>query len=212
VKGELLPILFGALLTLLTAWGLGKILLRTVHVRLCRWEEDLFAFLTGSACLSLLVFLLSSLHLATRSAFAVLCASAGGLLSWRNPLKPARERLPRMPRTWLVLFVAPFAAYTFLYFFNALAPQTNPGPSAFHLGNVMRWWTAAGFDPNNGSAFGSLPRGLDMLFLFAFSFGKHSAAVLVHFAFLLVLPCLMLATAGVLEWCALWFLRRCWST
>jgi hypothetical protein len=184
VKGELLPIFFGALLTLLTAWGLGKIMLSALHVRLCRWEEDLFAFLTGSACLSLLVFVLASLHLATRSAFAILCASTGALLYWRNPLKPAREKLPRMPRTWLVLFVAPFAAYTFLYFFNALAPETNPGPSAFHLDNVMRWWT----DPT----FPSPLQGLDMLFLFAFSFGKHPAAVLFNFAFLLALPWLML--------------------
>ena len=192
MNGELLPIFFGAFLTLFTAWSLGKILLRTYHVRLCRLEEDLFAFLTGSACLSLVVFVLSSLHLAARGAFAILCVAAAGLLYWRNGLKPARERLPRMPRAWLFLFVAPFAAYTFLYFFNALAPQTNVGPTAYHLGNVMRWWADAGFDRNTGSAFRNLPQGLDMLFLFAFSFGKHSAAVLVNFAFLLALPWLML--------------------
>ena len=33
----------------------------------------------------------------------------------------------------------------------------------------------------------AFPKGLEMLFLYAFAFGKHSAAALVHFAFLIAL-------------------------
>ena len=36
-----------------------------------------------------------------------------------------------------------------------------------------------------------LSQGAEMLFLFAFTFGRHSAAALVHFAFLCALPLLM---------------------
>jgi hypothetical protein len=192
VSDAVLEILCGALLTLITAWSLGKILLRSLRVRLCRLEEDLFAFLTGSACLSAAVFVLASLHLVGRGAFTILCVASIGFLYWRDWLRLARERLPRTPRMWLCLFAVPFTAYTFLYFFNALAPQANASATAYHLGNVMRWWADRGFDRYAGSAFANLPQGLEMLFLFAFPFGKHSAAVLVHFAFLLALPWLML--------------------
>lgn len=184
-------ILFGALLTLITAWSLGKALLKLLRVKLCRLEEDLVAFLAGSACLSAMVFALCSLHLAKRGVFTILCVVSVGFLYWRNWLRPAREKLPPVPRLWLCLFIGPFAVYTFVYFFNALAPQTNPGATGYHLGNVMRWWSARGFDHYTG-AFANLPQGLEMLFLFAFPFGKHSAAVLVHFAFLSALPWLML--------------------
>ncbi len=36
-----------------------------------------------------------------------------------------------------------------------------------------------------------LSQGVEMLFLFAFAFGKHSAAALVHFSFFCALPVLM---------------------
>jgi hypothetical protein len=86
------------------------------------------------------------------------------------------------------VFLLPFAAYTVLYFFNALAPEINPGGGAGHLGNVVLWWHDHGFVRSNLS----IPQGLEMLFLFAFSFGGHSSATLVHFVFVATLPWLML--------------------
>ena len=47
--------------------------------------------------------------------------------------------------------------------------------------------------PQTSSMYANLPQGMEMLFLFAFSFGKHSAATLVHFAFLCALPWMMLS-------------------
>ena len=46
---EVGAILLGAILTVLTAWTLGKILLRSLGLKLFRLEEDLIAFLAGSA-------------------------------------------------------------------------------------------------------------------------------------------------------------------
>jgi hypothetical protein len=193
VTREVMPIIWGAFLTLVTAWSLGKLFLRSLGASLYRLEEDLFAVLAGSACLSVMVFSLCSFHLARKGVFAalsVVCIAA----AWsRGALRPAAEKLPRMSELWLLLFLLPFAVYTVLYFFNALAPEESPGgDAAWHLESVARWWHYRGFVRSTGSMSDNLPQGLEMLFLFAFSFGRHSAASLVHFAFLATLPWLML--------------------
>ena len=188
VTQGVMAILLGAFLTLITAWSLGRLLLRTLRASLCRLEEDLLAVLAGSACLSGLVFLLCCIHLAREGVFAVLCVASIGTAFWRGALRPAAERLPRIPRLWLLLFLLPFAVYTVLYFFNALAPETNSGGGAWRLGNVVLLWHDHGFVRSNLS----IPQGLEMLFLYAFSFGGHSSATLVHFVFLATLPWLML--------------------
>src|SRR5947207_14200589 len=43
--------------------------------------------------------------------------------------------------------------------------------------------------------YAALSQGIEMLFLFAFAFGRHSAAALTHFAFLVTLPLAMLSYA-----------------
>ena len=57
-----LAILFGASLTIVTAWSLGAILLRKLSLALYRAEERLLAFLVGSALLSAIMFVLASLR------------------------------------------------------------------------------------------------------------------------------------------------------
>jgi hypothetical protein len=47
--------------------------------------------------------------------------------------------------------------------------------------------------PNN--LLGGFPQGLEMLYWFAYSVGRHPAAALVHCAYLLALPLLILAYA-----------------
>jgi len=178
-------ILAGAVLTMLTAWALGRILLRSCSLKLCRFEEDLIAMLTGAAILSFLLFLLASVHLARKNAFLAICLLAISVAWRRGAIGPAKERLPKLPGFWLILFAAPFAAYSALYFFNALAPEASPNGSTIYLGSVAVWWREHGF------AAIEYPRGLGMLFLFAFSMGKHSAASLVHFSFLAAAPCLL---------------------
>ena len=72
-----------------------------------------------------------------------------------------------------------------------LAPEISPDGSGYHLGNVVRMWRNHGFDWGYPSMYAYLSQGTEMLFLFAFSFGRHSAAALVHFAWLCTLPLLM---------------------
>src|SRR5258708_29154020 len=89
VTHGVMSILLGAFLALITAWSLGRLLLRTLRASLCRLEEDLFAVLAGSVCLSGLVFLLCFIHLARKGVFAVLCAASIGTAFWRGALRPA---------------------------------------------------------------------------------------------------------------------------
>lgn len=180
-------ILAGALLTILTAWTLGRILLRAIGVKLYRLEEDFFALLAGSACLSGVVFVLSYFHLARKGVFIALCVVSLGVALWRGALRPAAEKLPPVSKVWLLLFCIPVAVYGVVYFVNALTPEASPLGSTVYLGGVIRWWFHHGF-----IRYAGVPQGLGMLFLVAFSIGRHSAAALVHCAFLLALPWLML--------------------
>jgi hypothetical protein len=192
VTASITSILLGAILTILTAWCLGRLLLRTLAIEFFRFEEDLFAILSGSACLSAIVFAMCSLHVARKGAFTIVSAAVFAAAAWRHVLRPAPKKLPSLPRIWWTLFLIPFAIYTVLYFFNALAPEMSPDGSAHHLGDVFRWWQDRGFGRDTGNLYAHLSQGLDMLFLFAFSYGRHSSATLIHFAFLVLLPCLML--------------------
>jgi hypothetical protein len=78
-----------------------------------------------------------------------------------------------------------------IYFVNALAPETSPDGSGYHLGNVARMWRNHGFVWDYHSMYSYLSQGLEMLFLVAYSFGRHSSAALVHFAFQLTLALLI---------------------
>lgn len=180
-------ILAGALLTILTAWTLGRILLRVIGVKLYRLEEDLFALLAGSTCLTGVVFVLSYFHVARKGVFIALCVVSLGVALWRGALRPASEKLPPVSKLWLLVFIVPFAVYGVVYFVNALTPEASPLGSTVYLGGVIRWWYHHGF-----IRYAGVPQGLGMLFLVAFSIGKHSAAALVHCTFLLALPWLML--------------------
>ena len=69
---RLMPIvsaLWGAGFTIGVCLSLGFLALRLLRLEFCRLEAALFAFLTGSACLSLTVFFLCLVHQARVSVF-----------------------------------------------------------------------------------------------------------------------------------------------
>lgn len=176
----------------------GKLLLRALRLGFGRAEHLLFAFVAGAACWSTLVFMLAAARLARRGVFlsagvlVILAALKWG--RWEAPAIPASEP-PRLPRLWKALFAAVFGAFTVLYLANALAPEASPDGSAYHLGLAARYLREHGFQRITTSMYANLSQGMEMLFLFAFAFGKHSAAALVHFAFLAAMPLAMLAYA-----------------
>ena len=88
-----------------------------------------------------------------------------------------------------------FAVYLVLYFANAMAPEFSYDGSRYHLGLAARYLREHGFHPITDNLCACLSQGVEMLYLFAFAFGRHSAAAMVHFTFLVALVWLMLRYA-----------------
>ena len=61
--------LFGASFTIANAWALGALLLKRLTVSLSRLEAWLIAIITGSACLSAIVFGLCAANLARKGVY-----------------------------------------------------------------------------------------------------------------------------------------------
>src|SRR5262249_38826077 len=98
-----------------------------------------------------------------------------------------------VPTAWphRLLYGAILAAYLTLYFFNALAPEISPDGNGYHLPLVARYAREHGFHKLTTNMYASLSQGMEMLFLWAYSFGRGSAAALAHFCFLLALAAAM---------------------
>ena len=86
-----------------------------------------------------------------------------------------------------------FSAFTFLYFFNALAPESSPDGMSYHLGVVAKYQRTHGFPRITTDIYASLSEGIELLFLWAFEYGRHSAAALVHFSLFVALVFLILS-------------------
>jgi hypothetical protein len=173
-----IKILFGSAFTVASCYAAGRLVLR--RARLQRGELELFAFVTGGACLSVLVFAAAALWLVYPVTFLLMGATLLALAP-RFQGEPA----PQLKRVWVFALVC--LLYTALYFSQALGPEYSPDGSTYHLGYVARYLRQHGFWRITTSFYANLPQGLEMLFLFAFAFGKHSAAAMVHYAFLIAL-------------------------
>src|SRR5262249_10780914 len=149
-------ILLGSLVTIGAAGLLGFIMLRHLRVKLSRMETWLFSFLTGSALLSVLIFLICSLGAARKGVFITLFLLAGAAgLWWTRRMRP-RDVLPVMQWRQFIVFLIVFATYGILYFINALAPETSADGITYHLGSVVRWWSEHGFVKYTGSIYANL--------------------------------------------------------
>jgi hypothetical protein len=133
-------------------------------------------FVVGAGALSAVVFALCRLHLAYWWVFLV----CGVLV-----VRPSRSLFDWRPRG--SRYLLPFLPFFVLYFFHALAPEASPDGAGYHLGLVTRYLDAHGFVRITDNFYAAFPAAVEMLFLHAFAFGLHSAAALVHLAFLVAL-------------------------
>jgi hypothetical protein len=177
-------ILFGSAFTLAAAYALGRLALRSLPA------PGPILFATGSALLSLIVFLLLLAGIANRWVF--LGVGLAILLVGRVP-RPAAGPPAGFDRITKRLLIPILGVYGGFYFIHALAPEIQPDATTYHLG-LVREYIRLGSFPHRIAFFEVMPQGLEMLFAFAFAFGAHSAAKLVHFAFLVATFPLMLAT------------------
>lgn len=188
-----LSVLFGAGFAVLCAWALGRMAVKRARLDLAREEEHLLAFVCGAPLLSLIITGLCALHLVYDAAFVI----TGALIlaaAWRDGAfrRQSAERIEPLPRLWRWLFWTTFAVYAVIAIVCAMAPEISPDGSSYHLAIVQRYYRGHGFTPISTNLYAALSQGLEMLFLWAFAFGRHSAAALVHCAFYLAAPLLML--------------------
>ncbi|PWT96803.1 MAG: hypothetical protein C5B51_32680 [Terriglobia bacterium] len=170
---QALAILFGALFTVAVCLACGRLLLRDAV------RDPGIAFVSGAAILSLVVFVLCAVRIAYTPVFLGLGAVAFWLVrkeGWRP-----RKSIWRIAHC---AGVALFAVYGVMYFVHAMAPEASPDGAAYHLSLVSRYLREHGFQRITTNIYANLSQGVEMLFLFAFAFGRHSAAALVHLAFL----------------------------
>lgn len=178
-------ILFGAGLTVAAAWSLGRLALRRVRTPLYGDEFHLLAFFTGAPLLSLALFVLGMARAWYDATFWVLGLALVGA-GWLWGARPA-EKGSKYPRWFLAVYI-PFAV---CYLIVAMSPEISPDGSGYHLGIVGTYYRAHAMTPIFTQMYANLSMGVEMLFLMAYAFGRHSAAALVHCAFLLALPLLM---------------------
>ncbi|MCC7497638.1 MAG: glycosyltransferase family 39 protein [Bryobacterales bacterium] len=186
-------ILFGFAFTVAVAWSLGRMLFRRLGASFYRLEEDALAFVAGSALLSLAAFLLCSVGLARKGVLLAVGAAIVAEAIHRRALNRSGKRFAALSGRWKVLLAAAGGLFSLLYLVNAMAPEYSPDGSAYHLGLVARYLRAHGFVAITTNIYANLSQGVEMLFLWAFAFGRHSAAAMVHLAFLAALPVLILS-------------------
>jgi hypothetical protein len=169
---EPLAILFGAGFTVAVCLAFGRLILRDAVV-------DVGAhFVTGASALSLLIFALCALHLA----YPLVFAFCGAVILGCSRLLGGPARFPLPKRSSLLWAFVPFLI---LYVFHAMAPEASPDGAGYHLGLVARYLQAHGFVRITDNFYAGFPAAVEMLFLHAFAFGQHSAAAMVHLAFLI---------------------------
>lgn len=172
-------ILTAAALTYVTCLAAGTLLARALRIRV----DQFLTFVSGAAVLSFLVFLLTAADQARLGSFLVLAAL---LLILARP----RWRCAAPP----VLFWLAFVPFALLYLSQATAPEASPDGVTYHVGLIARYYREHRFPPSITSFFASFPQAIEMLFLFAYSIGNHSAAAMVEFLFLIATP------FGILAW------------
>lgn len=187
---SVLGILLATICTGGASFCLGACVLRRLTLQLERIEHFALSLVVGAACLSQVVFFLCSIGAARRNVFlAVVLLSVIAALRYGGIRKPHRVR--SIPVVWKCLFGVLFVAFGTVYLVNAMAPEMSPDGSAYHLPIVMRYLKARGFESAPQNFYADLSHGIGLLFMPAFALGRHSAAAMVHFVFLCVLPLMM---------------------
>lgn len=192
---QVAAVLFGGAFTFLVSLLLGKTLLKWLRIKLYRSEELFFGFMFGAACLSMIVFCLTVCGLAYTGIFFA-TGIAIVAIAWRyRAIEFAAEKLPPLPRTWSLLFRSVYGIYAVLYLVVALCPESSPDGTVYHVAFPALYLREHHIPAITTNLLATLSEGVEMLFLFAFSLGRHGAAALVHLLFMLAAPLGMLSYA-----------------
>jgi hypothetical protein len=197
----LLLILLGFLCSAVTSVSMGLAALRVLQCDLDKGESLALGYVIGSAITSTLTLLLGLLGAIRELTFIV--ATILSLLLLIQQRKWFRD-LPKIsissvPWPIRAILLVALLSYGVLYFRQALAPEMSPDGTVYHLG-LVNLWAYAGRIYRIADIYAALPQGMEMLFLFAFTIGRHSAAALIDLSFLFDLPVLMLLYGRRFGW------------
>lgn len=191
---QVLLILLGVLLACGASVALGLLAVNALRLPLVRQERLPIAFLAGSGLLSAVVFLLCAAHVYYRGVILAVTLAAIAAAIWRLRGKtletPPFPDLSKTHRAMIALGALPFGI---LYLANAFAPEMSPDGSTYHLGVIAHYARAHGFVPLHTTIYASLSQGVELVYLVAFTFGRHSAAAVTHFVYLLAVCWLMIS-------------------
>jgi hypothetical protein len=191
---EVVTILAAVLFTCAACLSAGNLLLGCLRPKLYRSEHFFFAFVLGSACLSMIVFVLTASRLAYGGVFFAAGMALIAAAVYRRDRIPLEDFAPlaKAPAMAVLALCLPFAV---LYLVWALAPDISADADLYHVALPARYLRQHGFGWQTRNMMADLPEGIEMLFLFAFAFGKHSAAAMVHLLFAFMTPLGMLSYA-----------------
>lgn len=188
---EVLLILFATGFTYAVCLQTGRILLRLLRAKLSRPEEYFFGFVAGSAGLSTIVFGLTAAGLAHTWVFLGTGAALIALSVWVGRTLPeatAPDKLEAIPAGWGIAFGGLYAIFGVLYLVNALVPEASADGTLYHVALPARYLREHRFPRITSNMMANLSEGVELLFLFAFAFGRHSAAAMVHLLYTLITP------------------------
>ncbi len=180
-------ILLATVLTAAVSIVVGNALLRCLRVKLYRSEALFLSFVLGSGLLAVVTFvtaLAGQIHRGTSFAAAAMMLGLG-LWGGGHKFPPKNSSTP-IPLKWKLTMWAVYLVFGGIYLSIALAPEASLDGSSHYASHAVRWAQQAGFA--SGDLRQYQPGGVEMLFLFAFTIGRHSATAMVELLFLFALP------------------------
>jgi hypothetical protein len=198
----LMPLL-GAAMTVAACYSAGTLVIARLGVTLRRIEKTALAFVLGAACMHLAMFAILALKIAYKPVLWALAIGTIGAAIAEHVRHVAELRAPAgaevqekfgWPENLMAWgYAAIFAAFTVYYFVNAWAPEASADGVGYHLGLITDYLRAHGFRRITTNMYAGLGQGAELLYGLAFSFGRYSAAPLVHFSFAIALALSMWA-------------------
>ena len=190
---KVFSIIGAALLTSLAAYLLGRVALARlpgVTRSATTFELRTFSFAVGAVVLSLVTFVICSLGWLYDAVLVAIIVAA--LILWhfygRVRAGSPESKMAGATSGWMVLAWTVGLQFGVYYLFNALAPEHEHDALGYHLGQIARFRREHGFTLITSNLHAFMPKGAEMLYLFAYSFGRESASKLIHLG-LLILTC-----------------------
>jgi len=194
-------ILLGFFCCALTSLAFGLAAVRVLKIDFCNAESIALGYVIGSTINSTLTLALGLSGAIGEPVFITLTVGSLAILWQQRKWFSSRPKVSggRSPVGIRLLLLLAFVCYGVIYFRQALSPEVSPDGTVYHLG-LVNLWTHAGRVYRIVDIYAAFPEAIEMLYLFAFAIGRHSAAALVHLSFLVELPALMLLYGRRFGW------------